>query len=37
VNFDLFVKLREVLIFSKKFREVLRFEKSQEIFLLDLE
>ena len=24
-NFDLFFKLREVLIFSKKFREVLKF------------
>ena len=29
------VKLREVLIFSKIFREVLRFLKSQENFLLD--
>ena len=36
-NFDLFFKLRELLIFSKMFREVLRFEKSQENFLLDLE
>ena len=25
-------KLREVLIFSKKFREVLKFFKSQDIF-----
>ena len=31
-NFDLFFKLREVLIFSKKFREVLRFLKSRKIF-----
>ena len=30
-------KLREVLILSNKFREVLRFLKSQENYLLDLE
>ena len=36
-NFDIFFKLREVLIFSKKFREVLNFFKSQDIFLLYLE
>ena len=36
-NFDLFFKLREILIFSTKFREVLRFWKSQEFFLLYLE
>ena len=29
-------KLKEVLIFSKKFREFLKFFKSQENFLLDL-
>ena len=31
-NFDIFLKLREMLIFSKKFKEVLRFYKSQEFF-----
>ena len=30
-------KLRKVLIFSKKFREVFIFEKSQNIYLLYLE
>jgi len=30
-------KLREVLIFSNKFREVLKFFKSQDILLLYLE
>ena len=30
-------KLREVLIISKKFREVLKFSKSQDNFLLYLE
>ena len=30
-------KLSEVLIFSKKFREILRFKKSQNFFFLDLE
>ena len=31
-NVDLFFKLREVLFFSKNFREVLRLEKSQANF-----
>ena len=36
-NLDIFFKLREVLIFSKKFWEVLILKESKEIFLLGLE
>ena len=34
-NFDLFFKLREVLIFSKKFREIFKF-KNLKIFFCDI-
>ena len=36
-NFQVEENLREVLIFSKKFREVLIYQNYQENFLLELE